>query len=143
MHPFASRCPANGDIATKTGLRVQGHIAEAATINKQNTTHLPLWFNYGKATQNTPNVMYKPFAALAQYDKDLGAIGYIPNSLHKAMDYFRVAAKDRDKLIKKITVTIVKGAHEMWLNRCANLTKAQRWTTADQAAQDHIEKGVT
>lgn len=139
-HPFSPSCPANADIATRTAQQVQSLILAAATTADPVATDIPLWFHAGSATHGTAPCAYAPFEELRQYAPDMGALGYVPNALRHALDYYGVA--DKSTLIQNIAVTIAKGAHSIWLARCKALVDSNEWKTAHDSAKSQIEAGA-
>jgi hypothetical protein len=106
-HSLTDVCPHGKDIATATGQDVQHLIGAYAKKGKDYVPHLPLWFPAGDTTNGLFPGNFAPFTELKSFDPYWGALGYIPKSLNKALDYFGVT--DKKTLISKIAESCYRG----------------------------------
>jgi hypothetical protein len=70
-----------------------------ATTNVNSTHHMPIWFsNHDPAPHPTA---FEPFCKLANYNKSMGALGYVPHALKESLTYFGIKNK----------TTLIRGSH--------------------------------
>lgn len=83
---------------------------------------------------------FTPFTELRAFNKYWGALGYVPKSLHKALDYFSVV--DKKSLITKLTHSITAGAFNRWGAQCEAVASRDVHKESTIAARDLVDKGM-
>ena len=79
------------------------------------------------------------FHRVKSINKFWGALGYIPDLLGKALDYFVI--QDKKTLITNISQGMTTGAFLHWGKWCCALTNTAKWVSASNA-QMHMVAGV-
>ncbi len=139
-HALTDECPHGRSIATATGADIQGMIQASATKGGEYVTHLPLWFPAGDTPHGVYPCVYGPFDELKAFNTYWGALGYVPKSLHKALDYFGVV--DKKLLITQIAQRVATGAFKRWGSRCSTTADNAARHNATRAARERVDRGV-
>jgi hypothetical protein len=84
--------------------------------------------------------VYKPFQALEGFNKYWGALGYIPRSLNKALNYFGVTNKK--PLVVAIAQRIAHGAFSRWGERCNAIMVCKEWKMVAVSARTSVSRGI-
>jgi hypothetical protein len=122
------------------GKEIQCLIGAHATRGKAYVAHLPLWFPAGDTPHDLSQCEFAPFTELRTYNKYWGALGYVPKSLRKALDYFGVV--DKKSLITKLAHRIAAGAFDRWGARCEAVADGVVRKESTIVARELVDRGI-
>jgi hypothetical protein len=139
-HALTDECSHGRHVSSETAADVLRLIKTHATRGGEHVEHIPLWFPTGDTPNGLNPCEYAPFTELKAFNKIWGALGYVPTSLSKALDYFGVA--DKKLLTSRIAQRVATGAFLRWGERCTALTSSSGWLTANAEAKRVVEAGI-